>query len=115
MERHDVEEGKENSARLGAQLISIDESGFVLTPSVRRTWAPAGQTPVVHHHFANDRISGISRISVSPLRHRLGLSDRSSGTTSTEMKSRHSSAGFSIIFGVMSSRSWTTASPVVAK
>ena len=73
MERHDVEEGKKNSSRLGAHLIFIDESGFMLTPSVRRTWAPVGQTPVVHHHFANDRISVISGISVSPLRHRLGL------------------------------------------
>jgi hypothetical protein len=73
MERHDVEEGKKNFARMGAHLIFIDESGFMLTPSVRRTWAPVGQTPVVHHHFANDRISVISGISVSPLRHRLGL------------------------------------------
>ena len=73
MERHDLEEGKKNSARLGAHLIFIDESGFMLTPTVRRTWAPIGQTPLMHHHFANDRISVISGISVSPLRHRLGL------------------------------------------
>jgi len=73
MERNYLEEGKKNSARLGAHLIFIDESGFMLTPSVRRTWAPVGQTPLVRHHFANDRISVISGISVSPLRHRLGL------------------------------------------
>jgi hypothetical protein len=73
MERNDLEAGKKNSARLGAHLIFIDESGFMLTPSVRRTWAPVGRTPIVHHHFANDRVSVISGISVSPLRHRLGL------------------------------------------
>jgi hypothetical protein len=61
MERHDVEEGKKNSARLGAHLIFVDESGFMLTSSVRRTWAPVGQTPVIHNHFANDRISGLYR------------------------------------------------------
>jgi putative transposase len=68
-----VEEDKKNSARLGAYLIFIDESGFMLTPTVRRTWAPVGRTPVVRHHFTNQRISVISGISVSPVRKRLGL------------------------------------------
>jgi hypothetical protein len=58
---------------LGAHLIFIDESGFMLTPTVRRTWAPVGCTPLIRHHFANDRISVISGISVSPTRKRLGL------------------------------------------
>jgi transposase len=73
VESHQLEEDKKNSARLGAHLIFIDESGFMLTPSVRRTWAPVGQTPLLRHHFANDRISVISGISVSPERNRLGL------------------------------------------
>ena len=73
MEGHTLEEDKKNSARLGAHLIFIDESGFMLTPCVRRTWAPVGQTPVVRHRFANDRISVISGLSVSPTRKRLGL------------------------------------------
>ena len=58
---------------MGAYLIFIDESGFMLTPTVRRTWAPVGCTPLVRHHFANERISVISGISVSPTRKRLGL------------------------------------------
>ncbi|MGO9413059.1 MAG: hypothetical protein ACLQCB_20210 [Spirochaetia bacterium] len=45
----------------------------MLTPTVRRTWAPVGCTPLVRHHFANERISVISGISVSPTRKRLGL------------------------------------------
>src|SRR5271157_1053122 len=45
----------------------------MLTPTVRRTWAPVGCTPLTRHHFANDRISVISGISVSPSRRHLGL------------------------------------------
>ena len=73
MERHNLEEGKKNSARLGAYLIFIDESGFMLTPTVRRTWAPVGCTPLIRHHYANGRISVIAGISVSPNRKQLGL------------------------------------------
>ena len=73
MESHRLEEDKKNSARLGAHLIFIDESGFMLIPTVRRTWAPVGCTPLIRHHFANERISVISGISVSPTRKRLGL------------------------------------------
>ena len=40
--------GKKNAARLGAHLVFIDESGFQLIPSVRRTWAPRGETPILH-------------------------------------------------------------------
>jgi len=73
MEGHDLGDGKKNAAWLGAHLIFIDESGFMVAPTVRRTWAPVGCTPLIHHHFANDRISVISGISVSPTRKRLGL------------------------------------------
>jgi transposase len=30
-----------------AHLVFLDESGFFLTPTVRRTWGPRGQTPLV--------------------------------------------------------------------
>lgn len=73
MESHRLEEDKKNSTRLGAHLIFIDESGFMLTPTVRRTWAPVGCTPLIRHHFTNERISVISGVSVSPTRKRLGL------------------------------------------
>ena len=65
--------GKKNAARLGAHLLFVDESGFLLIPTVRRTWAPRGQTPIVRHRYRHDRVSVISGISVSPTRHRLGL------------------------------------------
>jgi transposase len=73
VESHRLEEDKKNSTRLGAHLIFIDESGFMLTPTVRRTWAPVGCTPLIRHHFTNERISVISGVSVSPTRKRLGL------------------------------------------
>jgi transposase len=56
-----------------AHLVFLDESGFVLTPSVRRTWAPRGQTPILDAWDRRDRISAISSISVSPQRRRLNL------------------------------------------
>jgi transposase len=57
----------------GGHLVFLDESGFHLTPSVRRTWAPRGQTPILDAWDRRDRISAISSISVSPRRRRLNL------------------------------------------
>ena len=51
----------------------IDESGFMLQPVVRRTWAPRGQTPIQYSWDRHDRLSVIAGITVAPLRHRLGL------------------------------------------
>jgi DDE superfamily endonuclease len=34
-----------------------DESGVSLLPSVRATWSPRGQTPMLRHHFAWKRLS----------------------------------------------------------
>jgi transposase len=34
-----------------------DESGVSLLPSVRATWSPRGQTPVLHHRFNYRRLS----------------------------------------------------------
>ena len=65
--------GKKDAIRLGAHLVFVDESGFLLVPSVHRTWAPRGVTPIHRHLYRRDKISVISGISVSPLRRRLGL------------------------------------------
>ena len=45
----------------------------MLQPLVRRTWAPRGQTPVLYAWGRHDRLSVISAITVSPVRHRLKL------------------------------------------
>jgi transposase len=57
----------------GAHLAFLDESGYFLTPTVRRTWAPRGQTPVLDAWDRRDRISAISSITVSPRQRRLNL------------------------------------------
>jgi transposase len=46
----------------------------LLIPNVRRTWAPRGHTPIVRHRYRRDKISAISAVTVSPERHRVGLS-----------------------------------------
>src|SRR5262245_34858227 len=56
-----------------AHLVFLDESGFMLTPVVRRTLAPRGQTPVLPCWDRRDRISAISCITLSPQRYLPGL------------------------------------------
>ena len=41
----------------------MDESGVYLLPGVVKTWAPRGQTPVLHHHLTNDHLAAISAVS----------------------------------------------------
>jgi transposase len=59
--------------RRGAHLVFLDESGFMLTPTVRRTWAPRGHTPILSCWDRRDRLSVISCITVSPRQRRLNL------------------------------------------
>ena len=59
--------------RRSAHLVFLDESGFFLTPTVRRTLAPWGQTPVLAAWDRRDRLSAISAITVSPVAARPNL------------------------------------------
>ena len=59
--------------RRRAYLVFLDESGFFLTPTVRRTLAPRGRTPVLEAWDRRDRLSAISCITVSPVAGRPGL------------------------------------------
>jgi len=45
----------------------------MLQPTVRRTWAPKGHTPILKSYDRRDRLSAVSAITVSPRRRRLGL------------------------------------------
>lgn len=45
----------------------------MLISNVRRTWAPAGKTPILRHHYRRDKISAISSLTVSPRGWRLGF------------------------------------------
>ena len=42
----------------------MDQSGFYLLPTVVRTYAPVGQTPILHEHLTRDHLSVISAISL---------------------------------------------------
>lgn len=57
----------------GWSIVVIDESGFMLQPLVRRTWAPRGQTPVQYSWDRHDRLSAIAALTLPPQRRRLGL------------------------------------------
>jgi transposase len=45
----------------------------LLIPTRRRTWGPEGQTPKVPYSYKHDRISALAVLTVSPIRHRIGL------------------------------------------
>lgn len=59
--------------RRNAHLVFLDESGFYLTPTVRRTLAPRGKTPVLAAWDRRDRLSAISAITLSPVAARPNL------------------------------------------
>ena len=42
----------------------MDQSGFYLLPCVVRTYAPVGQTPIVHEHLSRDHLSVISAVTM---------------------------------------------------
>ena len=42
---------KKNCRRARGWLLFLDEAGFTQKPSVRKTWAPRGKTPVLNHPF----------------------------------------------------------------
>jgi transposase len=59
-----------------AHLVFLDESGFRMTPVVRRTYAPTGETPILEAFDRKGKVSAISAVTVSPARRRCNLSFR---------------------------------------
>jgi transposase len=57
-----------DAAIRGAWIVFIDETGFMLVPTVRRTYAPRGQTPVHRIGDPHGRISAAGAIAISPRR-----------------------------------------------
>ena len=53
---------KKGAIKRGAKFAFLDESGFSLKPSVRRTWAPRGQTPILKHRFNWKRLHAIGSL-----------------------------------------------------
>jgi hypothetical protein len=42
----------------------VDQSGFYLLPTVVRTYAPIGQTPILHEQLTRDHLSAMSGITL---------------------------------------------------
>jgi len=63
----------ERADRRGAHLVFLDESGFMLAPVIRRTYAPRGNTPVLKIADPHGKISVIGAMIISPQRRHFGL------------------------------------------
>lgn len=67
-------ENKKSARRRRAHLVLIDESGFLISPLVRRTLAPRGHTPILKTKGAHrEKVSVTAALTISPKRYRLGL------------------------------------------
>jgi putative transposase len=65
---------QKKARRQGARIALIDESGLLMAPLVRRTWAPRGQTPHLDQSGGpRQKVSVAAAIWLSPRRDRLGL------------------------------------------
>jgi transposase len=65
---------QKKARRQRAHLVLIDESGLLLNPTVRRSWALVGHTPAIGGDGGHrKRVSVIGAVSVSPTARRLGL------------------------------------------
>jgi transposase len=57
---------EKSAKRQHALIVFEDESGVSLLPSVRATWAPRGQTPVLRHRFNWKRLSLAGALAFEP-------------------------------------------------
>jgi transposase len=48
----------------GRTIVFCDQSGFYLLPMVVRTYAPVGETPILHENFTRDHLSAMSGITL---------------------------------------------------
>jgi len=65
---------KQKARRQGAHIALIDESGLMMAPLLRRTWAPRGRTPSIAQAGGHrKKVSVAAALWLSPLRDRLGL------------------------------------------
>jgi transposase len=64
---------QKKARRQGAHIALIDESGLLMAPLVRRTWAPRGRTPDLDQCGTRQKVSVAAALWLSPRRERLGL------------------------------------------
>ena len=65
---------QKKATRLRACLVFLDESGLVMAPFVRRSWAPRGHTPLLSQRTRSyQKVSIIAALCVSPQRDQVHL------------------------------------------
>jgi hypothetical protein len=65
---------QKKARRQGARIALIDESGLLMAPLARRTWAPRGQTPEQGQKGGSrEKVSIAAAVWLAPRRDRLGL------------------------------------------
>jgi transposase len=65
---------QKKASRLKAFLVFLDESGLMMAPLVRRSWAPRGVTPLLYQRTrSHQKVSAIAALCVAPTRDRLCL------------------------------------------
>lgn len=65
---------QKKATRLRACLVFLDESGLLMAPFVRRSWAPRGHTPLLSQRMRTyQRVSIIAALCVSPRRDQVHL------------------------------------------
>ena len=55
---------KKGAMKEGRTILFADQSGFYLLPTVVRTYAPVGQTPILNEHLSHDHLSVMSGITL---------------------------------------------------
>jgi transposase len=55
---------KKGALAEGRTIIFVDQSGFYLLPTVARTYAPVGQTPILHEKLTREHLSAMSGITL---------------------------------------------------
>jgi transposase len=63
----------ERANRRSAHLVFLDESGFMLAPVTRRTYAPRGHPPVIKVADPHGKLSVIGAMTISPQRRHFGF------------------------------------------
>ena len=64
----------EKAFAAAAHVVLIDETGLLLNPLVRRSWAPRGKTPVLESWGGHrKKVSVIGAVTLSPVTRRLGF------------------------------------------
>ena len=63
MEERNLAQVKKNAIKQGRVIVFVDASGLSERPTLVRTWAPRGQTPVLQYSFKWKQLSVIAGVS----------------------------------------------------